>query len=137
MAAITPTVITRSFKRVMRRTDLILFTVCAILVIDQLAASAALGAPAIFWWIFTLVFFFIPYGLISSELGTAYPEERGDLRLGTARLRTPLGRTRVLALLGQRGALDAIGVRAFRGHARSCCFTPTWDYGPKYSSASA
>lgn len=77
MATIAPTAITRSFKRVMRRTDLILFTVCAVLVIDQLAASAALGASAIFWWIFTLVLFFIPYGLISSELGSTYPEEGG------------------------------------------------------------
>jgi amino acid transporter len=56
---------------------MILFTVCAILVIDQLAASAAIGPSAIFWWIFTLVAFFIPYGLICAELGTTYPEEGG------------------------------------------------------------
>ena len=67
----------RAFRRVMRGLDITLFSVCAILVIDQLAASAAIGSSAIFWWVFTLVLFFIPYALISAELGTAYPEEGG------------------------------------------------------------
>ena len=61
----------------MRKLDVTLFTVCAILVIDQLAASAAIGPSAIFWWVFTLVAFFVPYALISAELGSAYPEEGG------------------------------------------------------------
>jgi len=68
---------TRSFRRVLRGLDATLFSVCAILVIDQLAASAAIGPSAIFWWVFTLVIFFVPYGLISAELGSAYPEEGG------------------------------------------------------------
>lgn len=54
-----------------------LFTVCAILVIDQLAASASIGVQSIFWWVFTLIFFFIPYGLITSELGSSLPQEGG------------------------------------------------------------
>lgn len=65
------------FRRVLRSLDMTLFTVCAILVIDQLAASASIGVQSIFWWIFTLVLFFIPYGLITSELGSTYPEEGG------------------------------------------------------------
>lgn len=67
----------RTFPRVMRTLDVTLFSVCAILVIDQLAAAAAIGPSAIFWWIATLVLFFIPYALISAELGTTYPEEGG------------------------------------------------------------
>lgn len=67
----------RTFHRVMRRLDVTLFTVCAILVVDQLAASAAIGPSAVFWWVFTLLFFFIPYALISAELGATYPEEGG------------------------------------------------------------
>src|SRR5262245_43869210 len=67
----------RGFRRVMRGLDITLFSVCAILVIDQLAASAAIGPSALFWWVFTLLLFFIPYGLISAELGAAYPEEGG------------------------------------------------------------
>lgn len=67
----------RSFPRVMRTLDVTLFSVCAILVIDQLAASAAIGPSAVFWWIATLLLFFVPYALISAELGTTYPEEGG------------------------------------------------------------
>ncbi len=67
----------RVFPRVLRRLDATLFTVCAILVIDQLAAAASIGTSSIFWWVFTLFLFFIPYALISAELGAAYPEEGG------------------------------------------------------------
>lgn len=67
----------RGYKKVLRGLDLTLFTVCAILVIDQLAASAAIGPQAVFWWIFTMVLFFIPYGLITAELGSAYPDQGG------------------------------------------------------------
>lgn len=67
----------RVFHRVLKRLDVTLFTVCAILVIDQLAAAAAIGTSAVFWWLFTLLLFFIPYALISAELGAAYPEEGG------------------------------------------------------------
>ncbi len=67
----------KGFKRVMRGLDMTLFTVCAILVIDTLAPSAAIGASTISWWIITLLLFFIPYGLITAELGTTYPEQGG------------------------------------------------------------
>lgn len=67
----------KGFKKVMRGLDMTLFTVCAILVIDTLAPSAAIGPSSISWWLITLVLFFIPYGLITAELGTAYPEQGG------------------------------------------------------------
>ncbi len=67
----------KGFKRVLKGLDMTLFTVCAILVIDQLAASASIGVQSIFWWIFTLIFFFIPYGLITAELGSTYPDQGG------------------------------------------------------------
>jgi len=66
-----------TFKRVLRRLDMTLFTVCAILVIDTLVPSAAIGPSTISWWIITLVLFFIPYGLMTAELGTTYPEQGG------------------------------------------------------------
>jgi glutamate:GABA antiporter len=53
-----------SFKKVLRGLDMTLFTVCAILVIDTLVPSAAIGTASISWWVITLVLFFIPYGLI-------------------------------------------------------------------------
>lgn len=65
------------FTKVLRSLDMTLFTVCAILVVDQLAASASIGVQSIFWWVFTLILFFIPYGLITSELGSSLPQEGG------------------------------------------------------------
>ena len=65
------------FKKAFRGIDMTLFTVAAILVIDTLAPSAAIGPSSISWWIITLVLFFIPYGLITAELGTTYPEQGG------------------------------------------------------------
>ncbi len=67
----------KDFKKVLRGLDMTLFTVCAIIVIDTLAASASIGASTISWWIITLVLFFIPYGLVTAELGTTYPEQGG------------------------------------------------------------
>lgn len=65
------------FSKVLRSLDMTLFTVCAVLVIDQLPASASIGVQSIFWWVFTLVLFFIPYGLITSEMGSSLPQEGG------------------------------------------------------------
>jgi amino acid transporter len=65
------------FKKVLKGLDMTLFTVCAIIVIDTLAPSAAIGASTISWWIITLVLFFIPYGLMTAELGSTYPEQGG------------------------------------------------------------
>src|SRR5262245_33644022 len=64
-------------ERVLGRADLVLFTVCAILTIDTLASSAAMGVAWFSWWIITMVVFFIPYGLITAELGSAWPGEGG------------------------------------------------------------
>jgi amino acid transporter len=67
----------KGFKKVLKSLDMTLFTVCAIIVIDTLAASASIGASTISWWILTLFFFFIPYGLVTAELGTTYTEQGG------------------------------------------------------------
>lgn len=64
-------------ERVLGRADLILFTVCAILTIDTLASSAAMGVSWFSWWLITMTVFFIPYGLITAELGSAWPGEGG------------------------------------------------------------
>lgn len=75
--AITSHKKSNGFKKAFRGIDMTLFTVAAILVIDTLAPSAAIGPSSISWWIITLVLFFIPYGLITAELGTTYPEQGG------------------------------------------------------------
>lgn len=52
-------------------------TVCIILVGDAVAPTASIGNSQYFWWAITLLGFFVPYGLISAELGTQYPSEGG------------------------------------------------------------
>jgi len=65
------------FKKVLHALDMTLFSICAIIVLDTLGASAAIGPSTISWYIITLILFFIPYGLITAELGSTYPEQGG------------------------------------------------------------
>ena len=57
--------------------DAVLAAVCVVLVVESSAPAAAIGNAQFFWWIFLLVAFFLPYGLISAELGTTYEGEGG------------------------------------------------------------
>ncbi len=44
---------------------------------DTLTASASIGVSSIGWWLLILVVFVLPYGLITSELSSAYPGKGG------------------------------------------------------------
>lgn len=66
-----------SRRRVMNLLDVTLFSVSAILVVDQLTASASIGVGTIGWWLLAIILFLVPYGLITAELATAYPEQGG------------------------------------------------------------
>lgn len=55
----------------------VLATVCIILVADAVAPTAAIGNSQYIWWFIMILGFFIPYALISAELGTQYPSEGG------------------------------------------------------------
>jgi len=52
--------------------DAVLATVCVILVVEAAAPSASIGNSKYFWWLVSLIGFFIPYGLVTAELGTTY-----------------------------------------------------------------
>lgn len=54
-----------------------LAAVCIVLVVESSAPAAAIGNSQFFWWIFLLLAFFLPYGLVSAELGTTYEDEGG------------------------------------------------------------
>ena len=58
-------------------TKTVLFTVCSILVLDSFVAPTIIGVSSITIWIITAIFFFIPYGLLSAELGSTYPDDGG------------------------------------------------------------
>jgi hypothetical protein len=56
-------------RKVLGRLDLVLFTACAILGYDTVAATAEASAQAITWLVISLVSFLIPYGMLMAELG--------------------------------------------------------------------
>ncbi len=58
-------------------TQTVLFTVASILVLDSFVAPAIIGVSSITLWIIMAVIFFIPYGLLSAELGATYPDDGG------------------------------------------------------------
>ena len=64
-------------KKKFRLVDAILGTVCLTLVCESVMPTAAIGNTQYFWWIFLLIGFCLPYGMITAELGTTYPSEGG------------------------------------------------------------
>lgn len=64
-------------KKKFRLIDAILAAVCITLVVEAVVPTASIGNTQYFWWLFLIIFFCIPYGLISSELGSTYPSEGG------------------------------------------------------------
>ncbi|NVK10578.1 MAG: APC family permease [Gammaproteobacteria bacterium] len=68
---------TTAHIRTLGRRDIVLFTVSAILLLDTLAAAAAVGPAAISWWLILGVIFYLPFASICAELGCAYPQQGG------------------------------------------------------------
>jgi len=64
-------------KKKFKLFDAILATVCITLVAESVMPTAAIGNSQYFWWIFLIIAFCIPYGMISAELGTTYQSEGG------------------------------------------------------------
>ena len=61
-------------KKKFKLIDAILGTVCLTLVCESVMPTAAIGNQQYFWWIFLLIAFCLPYGMITAELGTSYPK---------------------------------------------------------------
>src|SRR5271167_3235360 len=64
-------------RRHFGRFDVFFFLVCTIVGLDTIGQVAAQGAQGFTWLIFLAVFFFLPYAMLTSELGTAFPAEGG------------------------------------------------------------
>ena len=56
--------------RALRMFDMILFSVCAILLLSQVTLTAQIGPSAVVWTVLMIVLFFVPYGLMTAELGS-------------------------------------------------------------------
>ena len=61
----------------LRLFDIVLFNVCGILSVDTIAAGASMGVQGMTWRILGILFFFIPYGLVTAELGSSWPKAGG------------------------------------------------------------
>jgi len=78
-------------RRVLGRFDLVLFTACAIVGLDSVAQAAEAGAQAITWLLISLVLFLIPYGMLTAELGAAFPVEGGPYEWARMAIGRPAG----------------------------------------------
>jgi glutamate:GABA antiporter len=59
------------------RFDMLFFLICTLVGVDTLGAVASNGAEGFTWMVFLAVFFFVPYALLTAELGSAFTGEGG------------------------------------------------------------
>jgi glutamate:GABA antiporter len=107
-------------RKVLGRFDLVLFTACAILGYDTVAATAQAGAQAITWLVISLVVFLVPYGMLTAELGSAFPVEGGPYEWARMAFGRPAGAiTAILYWLSNPiwigGTLTASAIAALDG----------------------
>jgi amino acid transporter len=60
------------------RFDMLFFLLCTLVGLDTLGAVASNGAQGFTWLIFLAIFFFVPYALLTAELGSTFTEEGGS-----------------------------------------------------------
>jgi amino acid transporter len=60
------------------RFDILFFLLCTLVGLDTIGSVAAKGAQGFTWIVILAVVFFVPYALLTAELGTAFPEEGGS-----------------------------------------------------------
>lgn len=84
MAAITPNTATsaaleekKKLQKSFNLSDMIFYTVATLLGLDTLGAVSSQGGQVLPWLIISAITFLAPYGLLVSELGTAFPQEGG------------------------------------------------------------
>lgn len=51
--------------------------ICVVFVCEAAAPAAAIGNAQFFWWIFLILTFLLPYGMVVAELGTTYDGDGG------------------------------------------------------------
>src|SRR6266446_3675578 len=61
----------------LRRLDMLLFLVCAIVGLDTLGQVSGYGAQTFTWVLVLAVVFLFPYALVMAELGSAFAQEGG------------------------------------------------------------
>jgi amino acid transporter len=64
-------------KKHFGRFDMLFFLICTLVGVDTLGAVANKGPEGFTWLIVLAVFFFVPYALLTAELGSAFTDEGG------------------------------------------------------------
>ena len=67
----------KKLKKEFKLFDMIFVTIAAIIGIDTLGAVSSNGAQALTWLLISAVTFLLPYGLLTSELGSTFTQEGG------------------------------------------------------------
>lgn len=67
----------KKLRKEFRFTDMLFFTIAALIGIDTLGAVSSNGGQVLPWLVISAVTFFLPYGLISAELGSTFTQEGG------------------------------------------------------------
>src|SRR3954463_7130243 len=75
-------------KKHFGRFDMLFFLVCTLVGLDTLGAVASNGAQGFTWLAFLALVFFVPYALLTAELGSTFTEEGGS----PIWVKLPLGR---------------------------------------------
>lgn len=57
--------------------SVILSVICVVFVAEACAPASAIGNAQFFWWIFLIITFLLPYGMVVAELGTTYDSDGG------------------------------------------------------------
>ena len=68
---------TTTLNRALGLRDLVLFNLVAVVGLRWLATAAKSGPSALALWVLAAVFFFVPQGLVVTELSSRFPHEGG------------------------------------------------------------
>lgn len=67
----------KKLRKHFARFDILFFLICTLVGLDTIGSVAAKGPEGFSWLAILGLVFFVPYALLTSELGTAFPEEGG------------------------------------------------------------
>ncbi|HTC85741.1 MAG TPA: APC family permease [Candidatus Acidoferrum sp.] len=67
----------KKLRKHFARFDILFFLICTLVGLDTIGSVAAKGPEGFSWLAILALVFFVPYALLTSELGTAFPEEGG------------------------------------------------------------
>src|SRR5947208_15175235 len=66
-----------NLRKTFRRFDILFFLLCTLVGLDTIGSAAAHGPQGLTWIVILALVFFLPYGLLVTELSTAIPVEGG------------------------------------------------------------